>query len=399
MDRSLPPLWLCAAALVLFGCSASPRAPGQTPQNLHAKKPAPDPNTERYSWDASTSSPQPLDASRTNEAPCGASDRALYRVAERVAAREALGKSLLDTSEITFALRSAGAPYVWPRAWTLRGEHDAETERVKLEQWLASLAAEGEKRCAVASLRANDGQRIFAAVAVAALADLEPLPTRARVGTWLDLRAVLLVPATAVEVIVLGPRGRPHGVLASLSGTRVRARFRTDREGTWLVQVLATTATGPRVVAEALVAAGSAPPEVFDATPAPGEASDASFATAGDALVAMVNGARASEGLGRLKRDERLDQLAAEQAEAMRNQKSLSHDASGKSLDERVSGLALRSAGENVAHATDVARAHRSLWKSPSHRENMLHPDFELVGVGVAKDDDGSIWVAEIFAK
>jgi uncharacterized protein YkwD len=29
----------------------------------------------------------------------------------------------------------------------------------------------------------------------------------------------------------------------------------------------------------------------------------------------------------------------------------------------------------------------------------MLHPDFELVGVGVAKDDDGSIWVAEIFAK
>jgi uncharacterized protein YkwD len=188
-------------------------------------------------------------------------------------------------------------------------------------------------------------------------------------------------------------------VLASLSGANVRARFRADREGTWLVQVLAITAAGPRVVAEALVAAGSAPPEVFDASAAPGEASAPSHASPEDALVDMVNGARASEGLGRVRRDERLDRLALEQAEAMRKQKSLSHEVSGKSLDERVSELALRSAGENVAHATDLARAHRSLWKSPSHRENLLHPDFELVGVGVARDDDGSVWVAEIFAK
>jgi uncharacterized protein YkwD len=188
-------------------------------------------------------------------------------------------------------------------------------------------------------------------------------------------------------------------VLASLSGANVRARFRADREGTWLVQVLAITAAGPRVVAEALVAAGSAPPEAFDASAAPGEASAPSHASPEDALVDMVNGARASEGLGRVRRDERLDRLALEQAEAMRKQKSLSHEVSGKSLDERVSELALRSAGENVAHATDLARAHRSLWKSPSHRENLLHPDFELVGVGVARDDDGSVWVAEIFAK
>ncbi len=398
MDRSPHPLWLGAAALVLFGCSASPAIPEPAAAPSRTAKPPLDPNAERYSWEASTSSPQPLDAPRVDQAPCGAGDRALQRVAERLASREAAGKSLLDTSEITFALRSAGAPYVWPRAWTLRGVDDAETERAKVESWLSSLEGEGDVRCAAASAGTNDGGKAFALVAVRALADLEPVPTRVRVGTWLDLRARLLVPASRVEVIVLGPHGRPHSVLASLSGTSVRSRVRADREGTWLVQVLATTELGPRAVAEALVAAGGEPPEMFDAASAPGEANVAPGAGGGDALLAMLNGARASEGLASLRRDERLDRLALEQAEAMRARKTLSHDVSGKTLVERVSALALRSAGENVAHATDLGRAHRSLWRSPSHRENLLHPDFELVGIGVARDEDGSVWVAEIFA-
>jgi uncharacterized protein YkwD len=319
-------------------------------------------------------------------------------VAERLAAREAAGKDPLDTSEITFALRSAGAPYVWPRAWTLRGEHDAALERTKLGEWLETLGDDGDKRCAIASSVSKDGQRAFAAVLVNVLCDLEPLPTRVLVGTWLDLRAVLRLPATGAEVVVLGPRGRPHSVLASLSDGNVRARFRADREGTWLVQVLATTPSGPRLVAEALVAAGAAPPETFDAGMAPGEDDVRAHDRPEDALLAMINGARASEGLGKLRRDERLDRLALEHAQAMRSGKTLSHEANGKSLTERLAGMALRSAGENVAHATDVVRAHRSLWKSPSHRENLLHEVFELVGIGIARDDDGTAWICEIFA-
>jgi uncharacterized protein YkwD len=318
-------------------------------------------------------------------------------VAERLAEREAAGRNPLDTSEITFALRSAGAPYVWPRAFTLQGETDDAVERAKVAEWLSTLGAEGDKRCAVASSVGKDG-RAFAAVLVAVLADLEPLPTRVLVGTWLDVRAVLRLPAYGAEVVVLGPRGRPHSVLASLSGGSVRARFRADREGTWLVQVLATTASGPRVAAEALVAAGAEPPATFDAGKAPGEDAAPSSGSPEDALLAMVNGARASEGLGRLRRDARLDRLAREHAEVMRREKALSHGASAGSLTERLDGTLLRSAGENVAHATDLFRAHRSLWKSPSHRENLLHEAFELVGIGVVRDDDGSTWICEIFA-
>jgi uncharacterized protein YkwD len=162
--------------------------------------------------------------------------------------------------------------------------------------------------------------------------------------------------------------------------------------------LVVTTGHGPRLAAEALVAAGVSPPETFDTATAPGETSVPRGANPRDALLAMVNGARASEGLPRVRRDERLDRVAHDQAEIMRERRTLSHDASGAGMDERLSAIALRSAGENGAHATDLSRAHRALWRSPSHRENLLHPAFELVGIGIARDDDGSVWVCQVFA-
>ena len=399
MDRLRPALRVSALlASGLLSCAgASPVTPSSETTGPRKAATPRDPQGDRYTWEAWTRSPQPL-ADEPDEPPCGASDRALRRVAERIAAREVVGKPPLDTAEISFALRSEGAPYVWPRAWTLAGAFDGATERSKVDEWLRSPGDEGIARCAVATVRARDGRQALAVVAVSVLADLEPLPTRVTVGTWLDLRAVLHVPAPRVEVIVLGPRGRPHAVVASLTGANVRARFRADREGTWLVQVVATTSKGPRVAAEALVAAGSDPPETLAYGSAPGEKLARSTAGPTDNVFSMVNGARSSEGLAALQRDEALDHVALEQAEAMRGTKTLSHGANGESLDERLAALNLRSAGENVAHATDLARAHRSLWRSPSHRENLLHPAFELVGIGVAPDDDGTVWVCEIFA-
>jgi uncharacterized protein YkwD len=393
------PRFPAVSAAVLLSCSGASRSTGSDARVPGGPaRPAADANIDRYVWQTATRSPQRLETEAGDRSPCLASDRALKSVAERIAAREAARRRPLDTGEITFALRSEGAPYVWPRAWTLEGSFDADVERAKVAEWLATLDDHGERRCGIATLVTTGGRRTLSAVAVSVLADLEPLPTRVTIGTWLDVRATLLVPATAAEVVVLGPRGRPHAVLASLTGTRVRARFRADREGAWLVQVLATTADGPRVTAEALVAAGEEPPESYDFGDAPGETLANASPTPEGRVLAMVNGARRVEGVAPVSRDAALDRLATAQAQALRRHKTLSHEASGAGLAERVSSLDLHSAGENVAHATDLARAHRSLWRSPSHRENLLHPAFELVGVGVAPDDDGSVWLCQIFA-
>ena len=61
-------------------------------------------------------------------------------------------------------------------------------------------------------------------------------------------------------------------------------------------------------------------------------------------------------------------------------------------------GAQVSSAGENAAHEATVVRAHRALWASPSHRSNLLDARFTAMGIGIARDDDGSSWICETFA-
>jgi uncharacterized protein YkwD len=114
----------------------------------------------------------------------------------------------------------------------------------------------------------------------------------------------------------------------------------------------------------------------------------------------MVNAARTSEHLRALELDERLAALAQSHAEAMRRARKTAHDAGDGDLSFRLEQLGLElEAGENVAHAESVALAQRALWASPSHRENLLFPRFTLLGVGVAPDPDGTLWVCQVFAR
>lgn len=333
---------------------------------------------------------------------CKLGDAALARVAERFARRQAEGNTPLDVSEISFALRAEGSPYVWPRAWTLEGGDLASPAAVeRMHGWLGSFDDGGERRCGVA-LATTRERSVLAAVAVDALADLEPLPVRARAGAWLDVNASVLVPASDAKLIVLGPSGAPYAVPTSFDGRRARARFNVDRPGAFLVQLLASVAGGPRPVLEATVYADAHPPTSFFGDAAPGEPTQplAANADKASALLAMVNLARATEQSPALQRDPTLDGIAERHAQAMRKLKRIAHDAGDGDPRSRVEGaeLSILATGENVAHALDVTRAHRALWASPSHRENLLQPRFDRVGIGIAVDPDGSIWVCEVFA-
>jgi uncharacterized protein YkwD len=333
---------------------------------------------------------------------CRLGDAALSRVAERFARRQSEGSAPLDVSEISFALRAEGSPYVWPRAWTLEGGDLASPAAVeRMQGWLGSFDDGGERRCGIA-LATTRERSVLAAVAVDALADLEPLPVRVRAGTWIDLNASVLVQASDAKLIVLGPSGAPYAVPTAFDGRRARARFNVDRPGAFLVQLLANVAGGPRPVLEATVYADARPPTSFFGDAAPGEPSQplAASTDKAAALLAMVNLARASEQSPALQRDGTLDGVAERHATAMRKLKRIAHDAGDGDPRSRVESaqLSILASGENVAHALDVTRAHRALWASPSHRENLLQPRFDRIGIGIAMDPDGSIWVCEVFA-
>ena len=394
-----------SVAALTAACSAPPAS--KAPQSAAISTPsAASDGGEIFDFPELIASPLPIGALPSSLAPfieqCRDGDAALSRVAERFARRQSDGSAPLDVSEISFALRAEGSPYVWPRAWTLEGGDLTSAAAVtRMQAWLHGFDDGGQRRCGVA-LAVTKERSVLAAVAVDALADLEPLPVQVRAGSWVEIAARLLVPAENAKFIVLGPNGSPRSVPTSFDGKRARARFPADRPGAFLVQLLASVAGGPRPVLEATVYADVPTPHSYFGDAAPGEPSEplAPSADQAEALLAMVNQARASEHSPTLRRIASLDVVASQHAEAMRKLKRIAHDAGDGDPRARVeaANLDVLAAGENVAHALDITRAHRALWASPSHRENLLQPRFDGIGIGIAVDPDGSIWVCEVFA-
>ncbi len=213
------------------------------------------------------------------------------------------------------------------------------------------------------------------------------------------LDGTMLIPATHATVVLLGPRGAPK-TRAGVAGDKIHSSFAVDQPGPWVVQVLATVSVGPRPVLEAMIHAGSPPPTQFIAAPAPGEAAAQGAKGDDDAMLRMINAARASEALSLLTRDPQLDKLAKIHSEEMLKARLVGHDVgSGDPAARlRAAGVSAHVAGENVAAASTLENAHRALWASPSHRGNLLLDQFTHVGVAVLRAADGMVWVTEMFS-
>ncbi|HEY3595331.1 MAG TPA: hypothetical protein VGL13_15700, partial [Polyangiaceae bacterium] len=165
---------------------------------------------------------------------CPGSDGALARVAALIAD----GRIGTNTNEVVNALRREGAPYVWPRAWSLSGRGaDRKSAEPRLRAWLAAFRGASHLRCGFASTEAQ-GATSYAAVAVDAPADLYALPRRAKQGAWLDFAARVSVPATSAQLVVAPPSGAPFNVPTSLDGERARARLHLDRAGVWRLSLV-----------------------------------------------------------------------------------------------------------------------------------------------------------------
>ena len=141
------------------------------------------------------------------------------------------------------------------------------------------------------------------------------------------------------------------------------------------------------------------PPQTFRSEVVPGE--DAGGASSPEqSVLDMLNAARLSEGLASLRPQPELQVAAQLQANAMMENRTVAHDVGLGGPAERVRemGLAPQLLGENVARGGTPVLAHRALWASPSHRGNMLHSRFTHVGVGVAQDEGGAVWVCQLYA-
>jgi uncharacterized protein YkwD len=398
--RIMSPVLLLGPALL----GLCPIGPARGDSAAHGSPSAGEP----FVWSSTIWSPHPqsgaggANVARLDQAPvvaaCRSPDAALVGVAAELAARVSAAP---ETELLAWSLRAAGSPYVRPRALVLSGKRiEAADAATRVGAWLETNNHQGQRRCGTAAARRADGTEVVTAIAVDAEADMDPLPVRARVGSWITLNATALVPATGAKLVVLGPSGPPRTVPTSFAQGRVVARANVDRAGPWTFQLLLSTGLGPHPVLEATVFAGVDPPTTFLAQQAPGESAQRREGDPAARLFEMMNAARASEGIAELGWDRELGRVAARHARHMLDARRLGHDVGDGDPEQRVesSGIVASDVGENVAHALDPSMAHRAVWSSPSHRANLLDQRFGRVGVGVANDADGTVWVACLFA-
>lgn len=329
---------------------------------------------------------------------CGPGDAALARVASALAMGRVKGEPMPPSDEVAMLVRDAGGAQPWPRAVAFMAPSlDRAQLAGRVSSWASKLPNGKRRVCGVGSAENERGDTAVVVLAAPSLGELVALPRKVKPSTWVTVDARLLSPVDidTARIVVLGPRGEPRSLLTSASKGRITGKFSADRPGRWLVQVLADAGQGPLPALEATIVVGD-DDAVDEAPPGDAERGEGDEAT----VLAMLSKARKSEGAPKLRDDATLTRMARAQAERMARAGSLAHDAGDGTPDERLEreGVSARYVGENVAHASSLRGAHRVLWASPSHRQNLLSPRFESVGVGVARSADGTLWVAQLFA-
>jgi uncharacterized protein YkwD len=144
------------------------------------------------------------------------------------------------------------------------------------------------------------------------------------------------------------------------------------------------------------------PSPVPEPSPGPAPQPPAGLTASEARLFELINSARTSEGVPPVEIDMRIVEVARLKAKDMIEKNYFGHTSPtygtpGQML--RTFGISFRSAGENLAKAGDVYKAHLLLFNSTAgHREIMLDPDYTKVGVAV-EPSGSSVVVVELFVQ
>jgi uncharacterized protein YkwD/uncharacterized membrane protein required for colicin V production len=117
-------------------------------------------------------------------------------------------------------------------------------------------------------------------------------------------------------------------------------------------------------------------------------------------MLEMLNAERAQRGLGPVRADPELAEVARAHSRDMFARGYFSHVAPDRRdpFDRmRAAKVRYLIAGENLALAHTLAAAHRGLMESPGHRANILRPQFGRVGIAVVDGGMHGLMVTQNF--
>ncbi len=138
-------------------------------------------------------------------------------------------------------------------------------------------------------------------------------------------------------------------------------------------------------------------PMVF---PAAGAAATVTTSAGEARMLELVNQARNAAGLPSLYAEQQLTDFARAYSSEMIQYDFFGHvsPVSGN-LQQRIAARGITGwtlAGENIAKAPSVDVAFEALMNSPGHRENILRPEFNCIGIGVVADGN-TLYISQEF--
>ena len=119
-------------------------------------------------------------------------------------------------------------------------------------------------------------------------------------------------------------------------------------------------------------------------------------------LLNLLNADRARNGLPPLTLDPELSRLAQLKSSDMNSNHYFAHESptygtAGQMLD--TFGYDYLGVGENIAHHANVEKAEAAFMSSDGHRRNILGSQWDKVGIGIAYDENGNVYVTQLFAR
>lgn len=124
-------------------------------------------------------------------------------------------------------------------------------------------------------------------------------------------------------------------------------------------------------------------------------------------FVELANEERRKRGLSQLVIDPLLIRVARLHSAEMRDRAYFNHNSPNAAertpMDRYLKAMAVRPdyacVGENLFYCSivDVKRGHDAFMNSPTHRDNVLFPRYEKIGVGIIKNERGEFWVTQMY--
>lgn len=116
----------------------------------------------------------------------------------------------------------------------------------------------------------------------------------------------------------------------------------------------------------------------------------------------LLNNDRARYNLAPLVIDPALCRIARIKSEDMRDNQYFAHTSPTYGDVRQMLkqfGYSYAAAGENIAHHATIEKAQAAFLSSPGHRKNIMSAAYTKVGLGVAIDKNGFVYLTQIFAR